>query len=137
MHALLTKRHAGRFDKGLYFADISTKSAGYCHASVNTSNRGFLLLSEVALGNVLEMPKNDRYAGTTCKAAGKDSVKGLGKTGPNPEGQCELPDGCIVPSGKPCNTGVKDSELLYNEFIVYQKTQMKMRYLLQVKFNYK
>ncbi len=36
------------FGKGLYFADISSKSANYCYATPN-KNTGLLLLSEVSL----------------------------------------------------------------------------------------
>lgn len=38
------------FGKGLYFADVCSKSAGYCHASVDNST-GYVLLCEVALGS--------------------------------------------------------------------------------------
>jgi poly [ADP-ribose] polymerase 1 len=37
------------FGKGIYFADMVTKSANYCHAHLN-NNIGLLLLSEVAIG---------------------------------------------------------------------------------------
>ena len=115
---------------------MSSKSANYCCTS-ETDNTGFLMLGEVALGNQHEMFAHDYEARTTSEAAGNHSVKGCGKTGPNPEGQCELPDGCIVPSGKPCDTGTKDTALMYNEFIVYDTAQIQMKYLLQIKFKYK
>ena len=34
-------------------------------------------------------------------------------------------------------TGVAQSSLLYNEFIVYDTAQIKQRYILQVRFKYK
>ena len=37
------------FGKGVYFADMVSKSANYCH----TDQTGLLLLCEVALGNML------------------------------------------------------------------------------------
>ena len=37
------------FGKGIYFADMVTKSAGYCYHH-NNNNTGLLLLSEVAIG---------------------------------------------------------------------------------------
>lgn len=40
------------FGKGLYFADIVSKSANYCCVTGTTENEGLLLLCEVALGNM-------------------------------------------------------------------------------------
>ncbi|XP_006883337.1 PREDICTED: poly [ADP-ribose] polymerase 2 [Elephantulus edwardii] len=42
------------FGKGIYFADMSSKSANYCFAS-RLKNTGLLLLSEVALGQCNEL----------------------------------------------------------------------------------
>ena len=39
------------FGKGIYFADMVTKSANYCCTS-RSNNTGLLLLCEVALGNM-------------------------------------------------------------------------------------
>lgn len=39
------------FGKGIYFADMVSKSANYCMAS-HSNNTGLLLLCEVALGNM-------------------------------------------------------------------------------------
>merc|ERR1711974_502838 len=56
---------------------------------------------------------------------------GIGKTEPDPAGTKEL-DGCKVPAG----SGVKDSnrktDLLYNEYIVYDVAQVQAKYLLQM-----
>ena len=41
-----------------------------------------------------------------------------------------------VPMGKGAESGVQGSSLLYNEFIVYDVEQIRMKYLLQVKFDY-
>lgn len=38
------------FGKGLYFADVCSKSAGYCHTSIDNPI-GYVLLCEVALGS--------------------------------------------------------------------------------------
>lgn len=40
------------FGKGIYTADMVTKSANYCNAM---NSEGFLLLCEVALGEIQEM----------------------------------------------------------------------------------
>jgi poly [ADP-ribose] polymerase len=39
------------FGKGIYFADMVSKSANYCHTSKDNPT-GLLLLCEVALGNM-------------------------------------------------------------------------------------
>ena len=39
------------FGKGVYFSDMVSKSANYCHTSKG-SNTGLMLLCEVALGNM-------------------------------------------------------------------------------------
>ena len=49
-------------------------------------------------------------------------------------------DGTVVPLGKPADTGVNNPSgytLNYNEYIVYDLSQIKMRYLLKVQFNFK
>jgi poly [ADP-ribose] polymerase len=46
-------------------------------------------------------------------------------------------EGVKWPIGKVQPTMIPQGSLLYNEFIVYDITQIKMRYLLRVKFNYK
>ncbi len=43
-----------QFGKGLYFADLVSKSAQYCYTT-KTSPTGLLLLSEVALGDIHEL----------------------------------------------------------------------------------
>lgn len=122
------------FDKGVYFADISSKSANYCFAT-SKSKTGLLLLGEVALGDMQEMTRHDYHAASTMSKAGKQSVKGIGRTQPNPKADVDH-DGCKVPLGKPVDTDVKETALLYNEYIVYDVRQVRMKYLLQVNFNF-
>ncbi|KAM4605559.1 poly [ADP-ribose] polymerase 2 isoform 2-T2 [Polymixia lowei] len=123
------------FGKGIYFADMSSKSANYCFTS-QRNNVGLLLLSEVALGDCNELLDADYKANKL--PAGKHSTKGLGQTGPNPKNSVTL-DGMTVPMGPGVKTGVGKSgcySLLYNEFIVYNPAQTRMRYLLRIQFNY-
>lgn len=68
---------------------------------------------------------------------GKHSTKGMGKTAPNPDNAVKLEDGVIVPMGPGENTSTLGCSLQYNEFIVYDIAQIKIRYLLRTKFNYK
>lgn len=123
------------FGKGIYFADMSSKSANYCFANQN-NDTGLLLLCEVALGDSNELLDADYEANNL--PAGKHSTKGLGQTGPDPKNSVTL-DGVTVPMGPGVKTGVgkhNSYSLLYNEFIVYNPAQTRMRYLLRVKFNY-
>lgn len=70
------------FDKGIYLADIVSKSANYCCASAS-DNTGLLLLCEAQLGDPMyECQGADYHAATKCKQAGRLATKGLGKTAP-------------------------------------------------------
>lgn len=120
------------FGKGIYFADMVSKSANYCFAT-NKDPRGLLLLCEVALGNMYEC-KQAEYV--TKLPAGKHSTKGVGKTSPNPSKSHFTESKVEVPIGTPQKSGVKDTSLLYNEYIVYDTAQVNVRYLLQVNFNF-
>ncbi|CAH0699796.1 unnamed protein product [Spodoptera exigua] len=120
------------FGKGVYFADMVTKSANYCRKSF-FDTVGFLLLCEVALGNMHKVIRADR----SPLPQGMHSRFGEGATMPNPCHNRVLDDGTIVPLGKPIRIkpDARDT-LYYNEFIVYNEAQIKVHYLLQVKFNY-
>lgn len=67
---------------------------------------------------------------------GKHSVKGLGKTTPDPSASITM-DGVEVPLGTGISSGVNDTCLLYNEYIVYDIAQVHLKYLLKLKFNFK
>ncbi|XP_049603711.1 poly [ADP-ribose] polymerase 2 [Syngnathus scovelli] len=125
------------FGKGIYFADMSSKSANYCFAR-NHNQVGLLLLCEVALGDSNELLDADYNADNL--PAGKHSTKGVGRTGPDPQNFVSL-NGVTVPMGPGVKTTQRGSKagaysLLYNEFIVYNPAQTRMRYLLRVHFNY-
>ncbi|XP_020642204.3 poly [ADP-ribose] polymerase 1 [Pogona vitticeps] len=120
------------FGKGIYFADMVSKSANYCHTS-QTDPVGLILLGEVALGNMYEL-KNASHI--TKLPKGKHSVKGLGKTAPDPSATISL-DGVDVPLGPGIPSGVSNTCLLYNEYIVYDVAQVNLKYLLKLDFNYK
>lgn len=119
------------FGKGVYFADMVSKSANYCHTS-QSDPVGILLLGEVALGNMHELKKASHI---TKLPKGKHSVKGLGRTAPDPSAAVTL-DGVQVPLGKGVHTNIEDTSLLYNEYIVYDVAQINLKYLLKIKFNY-
>ncbi|XP_075068840.1 poly [ADP-ribose] polymerase 2 [Mixophyes fleayi] len=123
------------FGKGIYFADVSSKSANYCFTT-RDKNVGIVLLSEVALGDWNELIAADYDAQKKLK--GKHSTKGLGRTIPDPQ-KSITHDGALVPLGPLIDTGLENNAgytLNYNEYIVYDHRQVRMKYLLQVKFNY-
>jgi poly [ADP-ribose] polymerase len=120
------------FGKGVYFADMVSKSANYCFTS-RDNNIGLLLCCEVALGECNEKLQSDYNA--NLLPAGKMSTKGCGKTAPPPDSYVDL-EGYKVPLGKGQPTGVNGS-LLYNEYIVYDVAQIRMKYLFKIRFDYK
>ncbi|PIN11116.1 NAD+ ADP-ribosyltransferase Parp [Handroanthus impetiginosus] len=123
----------GGFGKGVYFADLVSKSAQYCFTDRNNPV-GLMLVSEVALGEVYELTKS-QYMDKPPK--GKHSTKGLGKTVPLESEFVKWRDDVVVPCGKPVPSKVKASELMYNEYIVYDTAQVKMQFLLKVRFHHK
>ena len=109
-----------------------------CFAPLWTAKRGrptgLLLLSEVALGESVE-----HTAAKYIKRLpeGKLSCKGLGRTAPDPSSTATTASGAVVPLGKPSQSDVQESSLLYNEYIVYDTAQISTKYLCQVKFVFK
>ena len=122
------------FDKGVYFADCVSKSANYCCTSPDASS-GVMLLCEVALGEMEEMEQSNYHADRARKEAGKQSVKGVGKCSPAESGSMSIPHGVKVPCGI-IEQNREAKSLMYNEYIVYDTSQIKMRYALKMKFGY-
>ena len=119
------------FGKGVYFADMSSKSANYCHA--DTSGQvGIMMLCEVALGDMYELT-DSMYM--EKPQAGTLSTWGKGRTYPDPSMTETLPDGCKVPLGTQVDDDAIDTTLQYNEFIVYDVAQIRARYILKLHFN--
>ncbi|KAK8406811.1 hypothetical protein O3P69_007397 [Scylla paramamosain] len=121
------------FGKGVYFADMVSKSANYCCTSKSNST-GLILLCEVALGNMYERLGAEYVEKLP---ANKHSTKGLGRTCPDPKATIKVEDGVEVPLGKGITSGVKNTSLLYNEYIVYDVAQINAKYLLKLDFQYK
>ncbi|KFK31229.1 hypothetical protein AALP_AA6G085200 [Arabis alpina] len=121
------------FGKGIYFADLVSKSAQYCFTS-KKDPVGLMLLSEVALGEIHELTKA-KYMDKPPR--GKHSTKGLGKKVPQESEFAKWRDDVTVPCGKPVSSKVKASELMYNEYIVYNTSQVKLQFLLKVRFKHK
>jgi poly [ADP-ribose] polymerase len=70
------------FGKGIYLADMSSKSANYCAHSLS-DNAGLLLLCEAELGKpMLELVNADYDAGTCATEQASYSTLGKGMTVP-------------------------------------------------------
>uniref|UniRef100_A0A3Q0KNY3 Poly [ADP-ribose] polymerase n=1 Tax=Schistosoma mansoni TaxID=6183 RepID=A0A3Q0KNY3_SCHMA len=124
------------FGKGVYFADCSSKSANYIYPT-QANNVGLMIVCEVSLGKQKELYQSCSYAHKNL--SDYHSVKGVGKWRPNPETWKTLNDGVIVPCGKLIQAPQIESEkciLQFNEYIVYCINQIRLRYLLKVKFNF-
>ncbi|XP_030371333.1 poly [ADP-ribose] polymerase [Scaptodrosophila lebanonensis] len=121
------------FGKGIYFADMVSKSANYCCTSQQNST-GLLLLSEVALGDMMECTAA-KYV--TKLPKGKHSCFGRGRTMPDPTEAHIRSDGVEIPLGKAVTDNTLKSSLLYNEYIVYDVAQVNVQYLFRMEFKYK
>jgi poly [ADP-ribose] polymerase 2/3/4 len=126
------------FGKGVYLADCSSKSANYC-CSYLSNNTGLLLLVEAELSNPMyEITSGDFNAETEAKKQNCISTKGVGSTVPQAwkDAGCvhkdlkgvKMPDGKVGP-----NTALSQyGYLQYNEYIAYDASQLRLRYLLKV-----
>lgn len=126
------------FGKGVYFADMSSKSANYC-CSYNSGRKGLLLLGDVELGDpVYEVSQSDYLAGENAAKEGKIATLGKGRTTPAgwKDASCIHPDlqGIQVPdtSSGPSIQDTNQGYLQYNEYIVYDVAQIRLKYLFFV-----
>lgn len=130
------------FGKGVYLADMSSKSANYC-ASHTSGGTALLLLCEAELGRPsLKLTNADYTAGERAKEQGCISTWGVGKTAPQvwKDASCIHPNlkGVMMPdvqSLPPDATKEPNAYLLYNEYIVYDVAQIRLRYLLRVRMS--
>ena len=121
------------FGKGCYFADMSSKSANYCFAT-KTKPSGLLLMCEVALGEQNELLQANYRADKLPK--GKQSVKGVGRVAPDEKNFTKLADGTVIPMGPGKDVDINGAALNYNEYIVYDTAQVRLRYLAKIKFDF-
>ncbi|NP_956795.1 protein mono-ADP-ribosyltransferase PARP3 [Danio rerio] len=125
----------GRVGRGIYFASENSKSAGY----VRPSNKiGIMFLNEVALGKEYTITRDDP---SLRKApAGYDSVIARGNQEPDPSKDVFIElDGkkVVVPQGKVIKQQQYEGSHFYNsEYLIYKESQCRIRYLLELKFNY-
>ncbi|VDK42567.1 unnamed protein product [Taenia asiatica] len=120
------------FGKGVYFSDMASKSANYCYTSPSAP-QGCLLLCEVALGKT-----HDCFTANASRLSKQfGSRKGVGATAPNVETYFKEPEtGVVYPIGRPVTSAEIKSDLLYNEYVIYDTAQIKQRYLVWVDFKF-
>ena len=121
------------FGKGIYFSDIALKSFYNSHPQ---NNIGLMLLCEVGLGNIEERLKADIKLPKTLEE-GKNSVKVIGMNYPDEkdsyfdEKGVEIPIGDIIIN----QDENKKTYFGFNEYIVYNLDQIKIRYITKVQFD--
>jgi len=118
--------------KGVYFADMISKSAEYCHPPPENPY-ALMMLCDVALGRPFQLAHTKFISLEDLKEAGFHSVKGCGELAPDPAYDTALLDGSIVSLGKEAPNGVSRSEIKHNEYVVYDVNQINIRYLLKLK----
>ncbi|XP_076358409.1 poly [ADP-ribose] polymerase 2-like isoform X2 [Tachypleus tridentatus] len=93
---------------------------------------------KVALGTCNKLVAADNNADKL--PPGTHSVMGQGRVVSDPQEDIILSDGTRVPLGKSIQTNIENPQgytLNYNEYVVYNVNQIKMRYLVRIKFNFK
>ncbi|KAL8725532.1 MAG: hypothetical protein Q9166_007286 [cf. Caloplaca sp. 2 TL-2023] len=128
------------FGKGVYLADISSKSAQYCAPGMS-GKTGLLLLCEAELGKPMyEIPTGDSMAQEQAKKHKCISTLGVGRTAPQGWTDAgfinEDLEGVQIPD---VSKGIGDNKaanangyLMYNEYICYDVAQIKLKYLFRV-----
>jgi poly [ADP-ribose] polymerase len=119
----------GCFGGGIYFADMFSKSRGYCWGAVDNSL--LILLAEVACGNPKEM--STVPCKTPKRNKNQDCVLGLGSSFPDKKNTLKVKgEKYTIPMGPPSKKGDgKSRNIGYDEWIVYNANQVRMRYLIQ------
>lgn len=137
---------AQMFGQGVYFADRVSKSAQYCSRVTNfmrplAGDVGYLFLCEVVVGkwyNARVSNPTYKSVPTATRRNGSvmtfDSVKCTGENVPDREMQREI-DGVVWPLGRTVkNDKFQAYTVLYNEYIVYDPEQIKIKFLVKVIF---
>ncbi|CAF3795485.1 unnamed protein product [Adineta steineri] len=150
--SLVANATGSLFGKGIYTADVFKKSLGYCSGvKQNDNERCFMLLCDVALGNIKEVgasrvQTNDDDDDEEDEDEVKDddavldlkkyqSRKGVGRSIPDPKHTIVRNDGVQIPLGQLIDNknygGNYYGGLNHNEYIVYDESQVAIRYLVQ------
>ncbi|KAJ5689086.1 hypothetical protein N7462_003478 [Penicillium macrosclerotiorum] len=125
---LFNKSKNAMFGAGIYFADMSSKSARYCASS----GPAFLLLCEVELGSShIIRTSSDRDVAeekTTVIAHGQLQHRQLRSA---QYIHHKLKD-VLMPDIQAGKTYAQEHKLFYNEYIVYDPCQIRQRYLFHM-----
>ena len=123
--------------RGIYFADVSTKSFNYCGVESH-DDCGYLLLCEVALGDNMDLRQGPSFDTPLLK--GQNSRWGLGKMYMEDESYVDMniTDGFVtpgakIPQGPLCQHHDSVSSFLYNEYVIFDPRQYRFRYLVKIK----
>jgi len=98
-----------------------------------------LLLAEVAARPFNELVNAKYDADVDCKANNKLATKGVGRVQPVEWQDCaealenEALKGVVMPKGPGKDISPAGAYLQYNEYIVYDTSQIRLRYLLKIK----
>ncbi|KAL7628287.1 hypothetical protein AAE478_002486 [Parahypoxylon ruwenzoriense] len=127
------------FGRGIYLADISSKSAIYCYPKTSNGH-ALILLCEAEIGRCGGPFISPCYtAGQAIKAAGGLSAAAKGRLGMHrwKDAECIHPSlrgiGMADGSQGPSDTGVPYTTLRHNEYICYDERQVRPRYLFQIR----
>jgi poly [ADP-ribose] polymerase len=123
----------GRVGAGIYLASMNEKSAGY--TSGYGSKYACMFLAEAALGTMHQVTSDGPHASGLRKAPkGFDSVHAVGRTTPKKWIEVDI-DGKKVKVGHDTETKASTStSFSHDEFLVYEEAQVRIRYVLTVKF---
>ncbi len=130
------------FGKGAYLANSVSKSANYCN--VHSQNpTGVLMLVEAPLGTPEELKSAAYKEDASELKKGTDSVHGTGRHVPEEAGEVEMTFGtgenervAVLDTGKLVEKR-KDCGLVYDEFIVFRESQVRIAYVLVCDFKLK
>ena len=130
-------RTGSTLGKGIYFSDVFDRSIAYSDSAESSI---FVILAEVALGRI------QKYS--PCTGLKNDnqyhSLKRSGRNVHDKSQRIYMANGCMVPAGDivPCSKlasssvgsnlfcSINSSD--YNEFVVFDPSQVKIRYLLEL-----
>jgi len=124
--------HSGaRVGRGIYLADCHAKSASYVRPA---GQRAVMFLVEAALGKQHLVDSDGPHAsGLIAPPTGFDSVLAQGRMQPDPAADESLQLGghaVAVPQGVPVPTLASASAFEHNEFLLYDESQHRIRYVL-------
>jgi len=119
------------FGYGIYFANAISKSFNYC-GSEKSDNIAVLAIAEVAIGDPhIQYHSNSCLSQRDLDKVNKNSTWGVGANTPS---SLTVLDNVVIPNGIIAkNNSTTKCDLLYDEFIIYNTDQHKIKYLIVVK----